>query len=149
SSVQFRVAPSQRGVWRFFTRFDGLAPSFVRDIRVDGEGAMWLATADGLSRFDGETFRTFTARDGLKKGEIIGAFGFMMVDRAGRLVTGAQQRFNGTNWEQFPAEPPPYPLNRLFLARDGTIWGAAGAGVGGVSSYKDGVWTQHSLGPDG
>ncbi|MBI3413833.1 MAG: hypothetical protein HY043_00720, partial [Verrucomicrobia bacterium] len=149
ATAQFRVAPPQLGVWRIYTSFDGLTPSFIRDIRVDGQGAMWLGTWDGLSRFDGQSFRTFTTRDGLKENGVIGAFGTMMVDREGRLVTGMMQRFNGTTWEAFPAEKPPHPINRLFLARDGTIWGATGAGGGGASSYKDGVWTRHSMGPDG
>jgi signal transduction histidine kinase/ligand-binding sensor domain-containing protein/CheY-like chemotaxis protein len=149
ATVQFQVAPAQKGVWRYYTSFDGLAPSSIGDIRVDGQGAMWLATSDGLSRFDGQTFRTYTTRDGLKGNGVVGGFGFMMLDREGRLVIGTRQRFNGTTWEAFPAEEPPRKINRLFLARDGTIWGAAGAGVGGASSYKDGVWTHHSMGPDG
>ena len=149
ATVQFQVAPATKGVWRYYTSFDGLAPSSIGDIRIDGQGAMWLATSDGLSRFDGQTFRTYTTRDGLKGNGVVGAFGSMMVDREGRLVIGTRQRFNGTTWEAFPAEEPPRKISRFFLARDGTIWAAGGAAVGGASSYKDGVWTHHSMGPDG
>src|SRR5207244_10288636 len=84
-----------------------------------------------------------------KENGVVGAFGFMMVDREGRLVIPTQQRFNGTTWEPFPVEKPQFPINRLFLARDGTIWAAGGAAVGGASSYKAGGWTHHYMGPDG
>src|SRR5262249_16732711 len=141
--IEFHIAPPQKGVWRFYTSFDGFDLPDVRDIRLDGQGALWFATYDGLGRFDGQTFRTFTTCDGLKDNSIVGAFGSMMVDREGRLIISTQQRFNGTSWEPFPVEKPKFPINRLFLARDGTIWAAGGAAVGGASSYKDGIWTHH------
>ncbi|HET9824811.1 MAG TPA: two-component regulator propeller domain-containing protein, partial [Chitinophagaceae bacterium] len=60
---------------------DGLAGSLVYDAIQDQEGFMWFATENGLSRFDGKNFKTFTTKDGLPDNEILKLF----VDSKGRL----------------------------------------------------------------
>ena len=60
---------------------DGLAGSVVYDAIQDKEGFMWFATENGLSRFDGKDFKTFTTKDGLPDNEILRLF----VDSKGRL----------------------------------------------------------------
>ena len=60
---------------------DGLAASVVYDAIQDKEGFMWFATENGLSRFDGKNFKTFTTKDGLPDNEIIRLF----VDSKGRV----------------------------------------------------------------
>lgn len=55
-----RVAPSgpvpQRWVQRHYGSVDGLPVSSASSAQVDGDGFLWLATHDGLARFDGEQF---------------------------------------------------------------------------------------------
>ena len=65
---------------RYDTR-DGLAGSVVYDAIQDKEGFMWFATDNGLSRFDGKNFKTFTTKDGLPDNEILKLF----LDSKGRL----------------------------------------------------------------
>ena len=65
---------------RYDTR-DGLAGSTVYDAIQDKEGFMWFATENGLSRFDGKNFKTFTTKDGLPDNEILKLF----LDSKGRL----------------------------------------------------------------
>jgi hypothetical protein len=65
---------------RYDTR-DGLAGSVVYDAVQDKQGFMWFATENGLSRFDGKNFTTFTTKDGLPDNEILKLF----VDSKGRL----------------------------------------------------------------
>ena len=56
----------QKGLWRRLTSADGLAGNQVEDLAEDGSGFLWLATSTGgLSRYDGDQFRTFTRRNGL------------------------------------------------------------------------------------
>ncbi|MCI0611535.1 hypothetical protein L0244_00955, partial [bacterium] len=65
----------QEGLVRFdgvrFVLFDkskypGLRENFIWDIKEDWEGNLWLATnGGGVSRFDGNSFTTFTTSDGL------------------------------------------------------------------------------------
>src|SRR5215475_13724329 len=60
---------------------DGLAGSVLNDAIQDKEGFMWFATENGLSRFDGKNFKTFTTKDGLPDNEILKLF----VDSKGRV----------------------------------------------------------------
>lgn len=39
-----------------FSTADGLAHEHVRDLLVDSQGFLWLATGGGLSRFDSSRF---------------------------------------------------------------------------------------------
>ena len=41
------------------TTEDGLSQNSVVDITQDSHGFMWIATQDGLNRYDGTTFQTF------------------------------------------------------------------------------------------
>ncbi len=43
------------------TERDGLSNNFVRSIVQDGDGLIWIATENGLNRFDGYGFKTFYA----------------------------------------------------------------------------------------
>lgn len=49
---------------RHYTADDGLAHNTVTRVFEDSRGYIWLATADGLTRFDGDRFVTFRAVDG-------------------------------------------------------------------------------------
>jgi ligand-binding sensor domain-containing protein/signal transduction histidine kinase len=63
--------------FKVYTEKDGLPNSVVYSAVQDGAGDLWLSTNFGLSRFDpkSETFRNFTASDGLQSNEFnMGAF---------------------------------------------------------------------------
>ena len=63
------------------TQADGLASNTVLTIFEDSHGNMWFGTADGLTRYDGENFRTFTTKDGLAANTI----GLIFEDQQGML----------------------------------------------------------------
>ncbi|RFN58796.1 sensor histidine kinase [Marixanthomonas ophiurae] len=48
-----------------YTTKQGLPTNHVYDIAEDANGFMWFATKQGVVKFDGETFKTFTIQDGL------------------------------------------------------------------------------------
>lgn len=48
---------------QIYTSKDGLSQVSVNDIVQDDEGFVWLATQDGLNRFDGNSFSTFRTTD--------------------------------------------------------------------------------------
>ncbi|MCB9232990.1 MAG: hypothetical protein H6581_15140 [Bacteroidia bacterium] len=50
---------------KYFTEADGLAQNYIYSIFQDRRGFLWLATAEGLCRFDGNDFKTYTVEDGL------------------------------------------------------------------------------------
>ena len=63
------------------TEADGLASNTVLAIFEDSRGNMWFGTTKGVTRYDGENFRTFTTEDGLAKNRI----GLISEDRQGML----------------------------------------------------------------
>ena len=59
-------ARAQQRHWlKQFGPAEGFAPSFVYALHQDRQGYLWAATAEGLVRYDGTEFVTFTTRQGL------------------------------------------------------------------------------------
>ena len=77
-------AGTGRGHWRTYDVTDGLADVNVQDILQDREGALWFATSNGVSRYDGRTWTNFTTRDGLVDNRVY----VMFQDRDGVLWFG-------------------------------------------------------------
>lgn len=67
-------ARSQAYSYIHYTEKDGLPSSIIYDICQDKEGFIWLATENGVTRFDGTHFRTFTTRDGLPDNAVLKIF---------------------------------------------------------------------------
>lgn len=66
SLVSTMVSAYVGGAWTTYsTNNSGIASNDVRAIGVDGFGAMWFGTVNGLSRFDGKIWETFTTTDKL------------------------------------------------------------------------------------
>ena len=66
---------------KILTKTDGLASNTVLAIFQDSHGNMWFGTTEGLTRYDGESFQTFTTEDGLGWNTI----GLIFEDRQGML----------------------------------------------------------------
>lgn len=133
------------GGWRIVNAgAGGVAGDIYHCARQGPDGAVWVGTTgQGLSRFDGTTWRTFTTADGLnsdwindvafRDGEVWVATGVGL----SRRVAGAHRFENVT--------PRAYPLNRntVWLAAvpsRGEVWAASAES--GVHCHQDGVWYQ-------
>jgi len=66
---------------KILTKTDGLASNTVLTIFQDSHGTLWFGTTDGVTRYDGENFRTFTTEDGLSRNTT----GLIFEDRHGML----------------------------------------------------------------
>jgi ligand-binding sensor domain-containing protein len=75
---------SQTPSYYHYTSSDGLASSTVYDIIQDKDGFMWFATANGISKFDGNHFTTFRTKDGLNSNSIIS----LLEGKKGELYIG-------------------------------------------------------------
>jgi signal transduction histidine kinase/ligand-binding sensor domain-containing protein len=51
--------------FRWYTPKDGLAGMRIFDLAVDEKGGLWVATANGLSYFNGKTFKNYRSESGL------------------------------------------------------------------------------------
>jgi ligand-binding sensor domain-containing protein len=52
-------SPAQNFNIRTFTTRDGLSHNDVRSVATDSSGYLWIATWDGMSRYDGYTFKNY------------------------------------------------------------------------------------------
>jgi signal transduction histidine kinase/ligand-binding sensor domain-containing protein len=55
----------QQSIFKTYTVGDGLVNNFVRRIYQDSKGFLWIATWEGLSKYDGNHFTNFTESNGL------------------------------------------------------------------------------------
>lgn len=65
---------SQNGgyhLFRSFTVADGLPSNYIYTCVEDNKGFIWVATQEGIARFDGKHFQTFTVKDGLPDNEVL------------------------------------------------------------------------------
>ncbi len=122
---------------------DGLPANYIPAILQTRDGYLWLATQEGLVRFDGERFVVVSARDVPALGtNDIDAFA---EDASGALWIGTRgagivRYANGvyTSLSRKDGLTHDVVLS-LTAARDGALW--VGTRGGGVSQWKDGHFT--------
>ncbi len=75
-------------VKKIFTEKDGLASNNVRSITCDRFGNMWFGTAGGgISRYDGNSFATFSNKDGLASNNVYS----LLADKTGYIWIGTEK----------------------------------------------------------
>ncbi len=123
------------------TTADGLSHNTVMDLLQDHKGFLWLGTADGLDRYDGESFQVFrhSVRDGrsLSSNEVQ----CLLEDRQHRLWVGTSSGglnrldSTGVRFDRFTRTTEGLDISSVTitdLAEDqaGIIWAATyGAGL--------------------
>ncbi|MBI2214370.1 MAG: hypothetical protein HYU52_12050 [Acidobacteria bacterium] len=125
-------ASAQRFRFERFGTEQGLASSQIYAIEEDEQGCLWLATAEGLSRFDGVEFRNFDAGSGLVDQRIIS----MKRDSKGRFWLGTEQGVSLYDGREVRNFTPRDGIGRgtvwgIDVDREGRVW--AGTQAGGVS----------------
>lgn len=122
-------------VW---TTNDGLPQDSVNSVVQTPDGYLWLATQEGLARFDGASFTTFDSQTtrGLMENFVHTSF----VDRRGRLwigASGGMLRYEGNGrfasaWDA--AHEPTTSARQVTEGPDGSLW--IGMGSDGTSGAK-------------
>ena len=107
--VPVLCAGQQVGLRRYTTA-DGLPHNSVTRIFQDSRGFVWIATVDGVSRFDGHAFRNYGAPDGLPRAVItrIGETGGMLwfATRSGQIVRANDSPAGPAFLPEHSAVPP-------------------------------------------
>ncbi len=70
-----------------FTENDGLIGNYVRDLLIDKEGLLWIATENGLSIYDGSQFKNFDQSNGLPTRKT----GALAMDQDGGIFVGCSK----------------------------------------------------------
>ncbi len=95
---------SQSYYTRTYNVVDGLPSSIVNDIAQDSLGTIWCATAKGICRYDGQSFKTFNNLEG----KIGYGYSFIQCDEKGKLWTVSNYGkiainvFDGKRWVDYP-----------------------------------------------
>lgn len=97
---------SQNSLAKHFGVEEGLASNRVYTAFQDSKGFIWLATTNGVSRFDGKTFKNYTSNNGLPDNDIFD----INEDASGRIWLSC---YNGI--------PCYIYKNRVFTAADDTL----------------------------
>ncbi len=106
----------------------------------------WFGTyGGGVTRYDGATWKTFTAADGLAGNLVV----CMLEDRLGNLWAGGDHggvsRYDGSAWTIVAIGDVPPQIEVICMLEDhaGNLW--FGTEGGGVSRYNGVAWTTFTL----
>lgn len=125
-SLLLLACPILRGVGQSFplvkyTTREGLGNSIVYRVYQDKKGLLWLSTDNGLTRYDGQHFKNFTTRDGLRASYI---FGLTESDTSMLISTfgGGIQFSDGSVIDSAASLSPEieYPISLLY--HDNAVW---------------------------
>ena len=136
--VQVLCSSAQKGI--FFDTDDQLSSSLVHQVYQGGKGVIWVSTDNGLNRYDGYNFQTYTTADGLCNDNV----NCVMHDRKGNLYIGT------TGGLCMYKNNRIYPVSRMpedeffsayvscfCMAPDGTLLlGTSGRGIWKVSGER-------------
>jgi hypothetical protein len=111
------------------------------------DGSMWFGTEEGVIRYDGLEWKTFTVSSGLH-GEPINA---LCSTGDGRIYAASDMgivQFSEGLWHRvFPRQVGlPWPVDRMIEASDGSIWAATAWGALRLNCIS--TWFQRVLLPD-
>ena len=128
----------KRGCRRFGTQ-DGLPADGVKTLFEDRDGDLWFAFEEqGLCRYDGERFETFTATDGLTHDAVFA----LCQDRQGLLWVGTRDglsRYDGQTFTTFTtADGLAHDSVQCLLEdREGRIWIGTIGGLNCLANRQD------------
>ena len=121
-------APAEKRAARVYSASDGLPSNMADCAYKDPQGFIWCATTEGISRFDGYTFRNYGVDQGLPDPSVTA----LLISRSGDYWIGTARglvRFNpkpGPNAPMFTAVGDDalrkVAINRLLEDHQGRIW---------------------------
>jgi len=118
-----------------------LPNSRVSALRIDRDGALWIATAGGVARLRGDQLETFTTSGGLSSNLVLSLFedreGSMWIGtEAGGLNLLRSKKFNTfTTKDGLPSDL----VKVIYQDPQGGIW--IGSNGGGLTLFKNGRFT--------
>jgi len=122
---------------RQLTVFDGLPSNTVNRMTEDRQGYLWIATNDGLARFDGRSYRIWRAEDGLRDNQIW----TVLADARNRMWIGTENAglvrlsADRQHIDVFDRSTQP-------LMASNTVWSVATTGDGALwfGTYEGGLY---------
>ena len=115
---------------RVWTQENGLPQDTIRAITQTTDGYLWLGTDEGLARFDGYEFITFSRKDGMPSNSITA----LAPGRDGSLWIGTRagiSRHTNRGFRTYTRADglPDDSVSSLYVDHAGTLWIAAGGNL--------------------
>jgi diguanylate cyclase (GGDEF)-like protein len=134
------IAQDDRPAIAAWTTEQGLPSNIVLGIAQTRDGYLWLASYQGLVRFDGVAFRTFTEADipGMDRASFWG----VVADTAGTLWAASENggivSFDGRRWRVYTTRDglKSDRITALLLDGDGVLWIGTRAGVSRLAAGR-------------
>jgi ligand-binding sensor domain-containing protein len=126
-----------------YTTLNGLPDDFATGIAIDTNNVKWVATANGVAKFNDTTWTTYTTTNGL-----IDNYAYCIaVDKNNNVWVGTNlgvSKFNGTSWINYTTTNGliDNSVNYIYGADDGSVWFATQSGV---SRFNSNVFTNFSI----
>ena len=124
--------------WHVLSSTDGLPGLQIFDIAQDASGDMWFGIhGGGISRYDGETFHSFTREDGLLEAGTHALY----IDRNDKLWIGNHEgvsRYDGETFTNFTSDNglPKGTIHAITADASGKIWIGTGSGLSRYDGEK-------------
>jgi len=127
----------KNGVATRLTMREGLRNNGIQFFHASRDGAIWIGTTSGLSRWDGANVRNYYIEDGLAYGWVRS----IAEDANGDLLVGTDRGVSRMRDGAFIADPVFESLSRdrvwsIFRGKDKTLW--LGTRNGGLVRIRDG-----------
>lgn len=148
SGASEEAAAERVEAWRIHSLLDAgrLHQRNVFQVAFDHEGSAWLATSDGLYRYDGYEWRRYGEADGLPSAFVRA----VLWDLQGQLWVGTDRgagTFDGRHFDPAGSDTglPGPSVRRIRQDPDGSIWFCCdrwpdAAATGGVARLYQGRW---------
>ena len=128
--------------WQTFTSSDGLPGNEVRDLVVAADGTVWAATANGIARYDGRRWFSYTRSRTLLQLPSNNVTSLTLAADGTTLFAGTAEglvQFNGRSWDSL-AQVGSRAFNHVqdvTVTPDGQLWAAT---QGGLVQYDGSRW---------
>lgn len=111
---------------KHITPFEGLSNSFVRDICEDHVGFIWVATANGLNRYDGYNFNTYKNNPEIKHSIVANDINDLLIDSQNKFwiatIDGLELYDRETDKFIHYPETENYSINKILEDSKKDIW---------------------------
>lgn len=119
----------------------GLSQSTVLSLAQDTLGFVWMATKDGLNRYDGRRFSVYRNQEGLAQSISSGYISCVYLDREGRLWIGGDRGISRYNYDtddfqnfKVPNTSGEWSISWITEDEHGEIWATSTGG--GIFTYS-------------
>ncbi len=135
--------------FHYYTIKDGLLSNGVNDLCQDSRGFLWLATAEGVSVYDGNAFTNYQTNDGLALGNVLRIIESRTVPGTMWIATlgGRINKYQNGSFTTFQLDTSGRALFVNALAEDyaGSLWCTAS---GTVYRMQNGRFSEFRIGQE-